>query len=380
MFHIDDLTRPLPYKARRESSYDRSGGNADSLPFAAGETKALCDLRARGEIRHIWMAVNSDDIFCLRKVILRMYWDGEETPSVETPVGDFFGLGHSHSYTYSCAAFSTSSNDSKRQGEGAALNSWIPMPFGRSARVEIFNDSNTAMTVYYYIDWREYPEDSGSEEEIFTLHASWRRENRVCEGDKYDLSGVSDPLLEKMEQGRNLTDRYNYLLLYAEGRGNFLGVNMSIDNRAGEWWGEGDDMFFIDRPDASRECGGSWPPDLHGTGSEDYFCHAWGMQHTQGLYCGEAWCEDNNFERAHNCNGKVVVYRYHIPDPVPFEKNIRVSIEHGHANDRGDDVASTAYWYQAEPHSLCSYEPLPDAEHRLPIPPRTDRRLATYMN
>ena len=122
---------------------------------------------------------------------------------------------------------------------------------------------------------------------------------------------------------------------------------MSIDNLSNGWWGEGDDMIFIDRDDERK-----WPPDMHGTGSEDYFCHAWGMQNATHLYTGTSWSQ---FPKEMIIKGKVCVYRYHIMDPVPFEKSIRVSIEHGHANNRSDDFSSVAYWYQNEPHKVfCS--------------------------
>lgn len=368
----ENLTRKINYKARRSSSYDRSGGNADSTPVAVGETLTVFDMKAVGEIRHIWMAIASEDPFYLRKVLLRMYWDGEASPSVECPAGDFFGLGHSRSYTYSCALFQTTVNDERRQGEGVSLNSWVPMPFTKCARIELVNETSLPLCVYYYIDWREMP--SLPEGKVYTFHASWKRENPAK-----DHADENDPLYQNMKKGYNLTDKYNYRILYAEGEGNFVGVNMSLDNLHGEWWGEGDDMFFIDRDDMTPDCGGQWPPDLHGTGSEDYFCHAWGMQSVYGPFNGESWCEDRDFLRAHNCHGKVNVYRYHIADPIPFEKNIRVSIEHGHANDRNDDIASVAYWYQAEPHSPLSFEKMLPPEERLPRPKIPGRMIATYM-
>lgn len=374
MIKLDDLSSPLPFKARRESSYDRTGGNNDTVDIDPHTSKVIFDVKAAGKIRHIWMAVCAEpEEYYLRRNLIRMYWDDEETPSVECPLGDFFCLGHSHAYTHTSECFSTSTNDDPdRPGQGVAMNSWVPMPFKKSARIEFVSGQDEPISLYFYIDWSEYeslPEDT------YTFHASWRRENPVKLPDVKD-----DPLFDEMLEGRNLTDKYNYRLFYAEGKGNFLGVNMSIDNITGEWWGEGDDMFFIDRPEGNRDFGGDWPPDLHGTGSEDYFCHAWGMQHTHNMYSGEPWCEDNFFIRAHNCNGKVTVYRFHIADPIPFESKIRVSIEHGHANDRCDDIASTAYWYQAEPHSPLSYDKMPSIEERIPRgPSRTGRKLVMYM-
>ena len=364
MNSLNELTRALPFRARRESSYDRAGGNVDFLQIPPGSSVILMDRRAAGEIRHIWMAVGTDDPFYLRKCLIRMWWDGEDAPSVECPVGDFFCLGHARSYTMSNVCFSTSVNDEERQGEGVALNCWVPMPFRRSARIEFVNDQADKVSLWYYVDWREFdslPEDT------FTFHAAWRRENPAVTPEGADTE-------------HNLTDEYNFRILYAEGAGNYLGVNMSIDNLEGEWWGEGDDMIFIDRPEGTKEKGGDWPPDLHGTGSEDYFCHAWGMQSTTAPFSGESWCEDKFFLRAHNCNGKVAVYRFHVADPIPFREKIRVSIEHGHANDRSDDIAVTAYWYQSEPHSPDSFDPLPPAEERVPRPAeKKGRRLATYM-
>ena len=364
MTDLHHLTRPLPFVARRESSYDRTGGNSDSDPVQPGATLTLADINAPGEIRHIWMAIMTGDEFPLRRNLIRMYWDGEDTPSVECPVGDFFCLGHGRPYTQWNACFSSSVNDDKFQGEGVALNSWVPMPFRRKARIEFVCQQEVPASVYYYVDWRQY---DSMPDDVFTFHASWRRENPALTPPEADTE-------------HNLTDKYNFRILYAEGAGNFLGVNMSIDNITGEWWGEGDDMFFIDRPEGSRDCGGAWPPDLHGTGSEDYFCHAWGMQSTTAPFSGEGWCEDKFFLRAHNCNGKVAVYRFHVADPIPFREKIRVSIEHGHANDRSDDIAVTAYWYQSEPHCPESYDPMPSPDERLPRPPsKTGRKIATYM-
>ncbi len=135
-----------------------------------------------------------------------------------------------------------------------------------------------------------------------------------------------------------------------------MGVNLSVHNLCGGWWGEGDDMFMID--------GEKWPPDLHGTGSEDYFGHAWGMQpRNSTLYNGVSYHRPGS---AFGYNERITVYRYHIVDPVIFHRSLRVSIEHGHANTHSNDYASTAYWYQTEPHF--EFAPMPPAEQRIPRP------------
>ena len=355
MYNFQNLTKIQNYTAGRESSWDRTGDNADAWHINAGETKVLADIRCCGVISHIWFTINPDDPMYLRKLLLKVYWDDEEEPSILSPVGDFFGLGHGRPYTHSCAAFSTSANGGGEIGDGVAMNCWLPMPFRKSARFEIVNEQEADVgSFYFYIDYQKH--DSLPEDTLY-FHAMWRRENPTVNRDD-----TGDKLYDDMLEYRNLTDKYNYLILDAEGRGHYIGTSMSVGNgHKGEWWGEGDDMIFIDREEGTPECGGKWPPDLHGTGSEDYLCHAWGMQRAQALYHGEAWCE---IPENHHTEGKVVVYRHHIVDPIPFTKKIRVSIEHGHANCQKHDWCSVAYWYQDEPHK--TFVEMPPAAMRLP--------------
>lgn len=364
MTDLFTLTQRQNFQAKRESSWDKSGGNIDSIPILAGETRVLAQLEGPGVISHIWITVASDDMYYLRRLLIRMYWDEEEEPSVEAPLGDFFGLGHSRAYTYNSAPFTCTSNHQGQLcgdiNEGAAMNCWLQMPFRKSARIELVNEQPEGKNVnlfYYYIDWQKHP---SLPDDTMYLHAQWRRENPTLV--KEDNSEECQRMLK---DGENLTDRYNYLILNAVGRGHYIGMNMSVDNFSGRWWGEGDDMFFIDRDEGTEEWGGNWPPDLHGTGSEDYLCQAWGMQKAHSLYYGQPWCEaDTDDISTHWTNGKVCVYRYHIVDPIPFEKKLRVSIEHGHANDMANDISTVAYWYQAEPH--LPFAPILPAEQRLP--------------
>ncbi|HOX38938.1 MAG TPA: DUF2961 domain-containing protein [Candidatus Brocadiia bacterium] len=353
---FEGLLHSLPnaknFSARRISSYDVSGGNGDAWPIQPGETKVLAEIDGPGVISHIWFTISSPDKHHLRKLILRIYWDGESNPSVDSPVGDFFGLGHSRSYSYQCAFFNTSSHGNGQVGSGCAMNCWLPMPFRKHARLEIVNEqAEPVRSFYFYIDHQLH---KAIDDDALYLHAKWRRDN-PCEGWKGKGSVWASPEWHKREagpEGKNLSDKNNYLILDAEGRGHYVGVNMSIDHLYKGWYGEGDDMFFVD--------GESWPPSLHGTGTEDYFAHAWGMQANAHLYNGQSWAELEDF----NHWGKVCVYRYHVMDPVPFTKKLRVSIEHGHANDRSDDYSSCVYWYQTEPHK--EFAPMPPVEARLP--------------
>jgi hypothetical protein len=312
-----DLPTFKDYTAKRASSFDPSGGNADGRqdkPIQPGETRVLAEIEGAGAITHIWTTIASSDPLHLRNLVLRMYWDGEERPSVESPVGDFFGLGHAQYYHYESFPIQMGTNN--------GMNCYWRMPFGDGAKVTVTNEGPVAVgAYYYYIDYQVYeslPDDVGR------FHAQYKQAFPCPEGE-------------------------NYVFLEAEGRGHYVGCNLSIHNRANGWWGEGDDMIYVDGEDF---------PSLHGTGSEDYFCGAWCYgEPFSTLYFG---CP---LRGPHEVNGLWNVYRYHIVDPIPFEESIRVTIEHGHANDRSDNWSSVAYWYQREPHA--PFPPLPRAEERM---------------
>jgi len=345
------------FRAERESSYDRNGRNDDFITIGPGETKCIADLNGPGVITHIWFTVDCSDEQYLRKLLLRVYWDGQDIPSIESPLGDFFGLGHAYRTSYQCAIFSTSAAETSRGG-GVALNCWLPMPFNEHARFEIVNDCETQPVnkFYFYIDYQSHPSLLG---DIPYLHAHWRRElpapgwtgKGSVWGTREHLDRTDGP------DGANLSDEHNYKILETTGRGHYVGCNMSIRNLAQGWWGEGDDMIFVDNE--------PWPPSLHGTGTEDYFGHAWGMQNNAFLYHGTSlWVPPfAGVEFPADYRGLWTVYRYHLLDPIPFSKSIRVSIEHGHANDRSDDISSVAYWYQSLPAP--QQQPMPSVKERL---------------
>ena len=306
------------FTAARQSSFDPSGGNADGRqdwPIQPGETRPMALIEGAGAITHIWVTIASDDPRHLKNLVLRMYWDGEEHPSVESPIGDFFGLGHGKYYQYDCLPIQI--------GTSHALNCFWRMPFANGARVTVTNDGPVACgAFYYYVDYEQYKKPMA---DAACFHAQYRQEYPCTPGQ-------------------------NYLLVEAKGRGHYVGCNLSIHNRADGWWGEGDDMIYVD---------GSEKPALHGTGSEDYFCGAWCYGPAfSNPYFG---CP---LRGEHARNALWNVYRYHLADPVPFTTDIRVTIEHGHANDRNDDFSSVAYWYQTEPHA--PFPPLPAPDERLP--------------
>ena len=330
--------------SRRASSWDRSGGNNDRLELIPGERAVLAQIDDPGVIRHVWMTTASSDPNHLRKLVLRTYWDGEVDPSVEVPVGDFFGMGHAQTRNFWSLPLQMSPED------GRAFNCWFPMPFS-AARLEIESECDEKALVYYYIDYELTGRDDA---QLGRFHAQWRRQN-PCDG-------ISDENLTNDEfqfGGRNTTGSGNYLILEAEGRGHYVGCNLNIENLRAtglsnfNWYGEGDDMIFVD--------GEAFPPALHGTGTEDYFNAAWcPTQVYSAPYHGLILPGERNW------SGKVSLYRFHIEDPVRFQRSIRVTIEHGHNNHRSDDYSSTAYWYQAEPHK--AFPTLLPVDERLPRP------------
>jgi len=312
---LRSLGRAQDFASKRVSSYDRTGGNQDSLTIKAGATAILADLKGPGAIDHVWVTIAAE-AFYGRKLVLRAYWDGEAAPSVESPIGDFFGMGHGLNRNLRSLPIACSS-------EGRARNCYWYMPFAKSARITVTNEGSQPVDAFYYhIDYRELPSLPA---DTTTFHAQYRQEIPCEPG-------------------------HNYLILEAAGRGHYIGCNLSVLQQAMGWWGEGDDMIYVD---------GEAEPSLHGTGSEDYFSDAWGMREGENLFYG-CPLQEQDFQ----AGSKATVYRFHIPDPVAFRKSIRVTIEHGHANDRSDYYSSVAYWYQAEPHR--PFPALPAVGQRLP--------------
>ncbi|MEW6686287.1 MAG: glycoside hydrolase family 172 protein [Candidatus Edwardsbacteria bacterium] len=331
-------------KTKRESSWDRTGGNDDRLHIAPKSKATLANIKGAGCITHFWCTVSSKEELFLRKIILRMFWDGEREPSVEVPLGDFFGIGHGITKNFASLPLCMSPRD------GRGFSCYFPMPFAKEAKVEIESEcEKNEVLFYYYLDYEVY---NSLPTDHLRFHAQWRRER--CKG--ISEAGMTND--DFLFGGRNLTGEGNYIILDGEGEGHYVGCVLNIHNLRNvppdveNWYGEGDDMIFVD--------GELFPPSFHGTGTEDYFNCAWSPQeefyapyHGITLGSGQNW------------SGKVSWYRFHIEDPIVFKKSILVTIEHGHANRRSDDYSSTAYWYQSEPHK--KFPPMPPVEQRLPI-------------
>lgn len=335
---------------RRTSSFDRSGGNNDWIPIAPGETITLLDADGPGVVRHIWMTINCPgDPIHKRNLVLRAYWDGQRHPSVESPVGDFFGNGWGMDYLYSTPYLACAPRD------GKALVSYFPMPFHRHARITLENQSASPVnSFYYYVDYDETP---GLSQEVVPFHAWYNQELTTPDNPAADENEWS--LLHDYEP--NPSDAANYLFLEAQGQGHYVGVNYYVTNPGPIWYGEGDDMFLID--------GEPWP-GLHGTGTEDYFNTAWSPDQTfDHPSFGIARIPGvGNAEPRFGWIGNTHLYRFHHLDPVRFQKSLRASIEHGHANCLTLMVSTVAYWYQALPSRPFPTLPNPEARKPRPVP------------
>jgi hypothetical protein len=338
--------------SKRESSWDRTGRNKDSITIPSGSKKTIARLRGSGCIKHIWITVscNKDKLY-LRKILLRMFWDDEKRPSVEVPLGDFFGIGHAAAKHFVSLPLSMVCKPGR--GNQAGMNCYFPMPYNKGARLEVENQCGCRIEdFYYYIDYETYEAPCA---EAAYFHAQWRRENPCS---RVIFSKQKGQLQADSSNEVNLDGGENYVILDAKGRGHFVGCVLNVDNtevfhQNYTWFGEGDDMIFVD--------GETWPPSLHGTGTEDYFCSAWGFPSGEyaGPYHGVSLAGD-----VEEWSGKWSVYRFHIEDPVLFSKSLKVTIEHGHANNQGNDYSSVAYWYQKEPHK--AFPMMLPVEKRLP--------------
>jgi hypothetical protein len=277
------------------------------------ETIQLCDIKGRGTIRHIWITTGREPLI-LRSLVVRFYWEGQSHPSIECPLGDFMGFAHGKVMAYQSAAHSV--------GESAGMNLWLPMPFTKRARMTISNEGKAATPLFYQIDYTlgdRHPRDVGR------LHTLFRRENPTTLKQDFEL------------------------LPARQGKGRFIGSVMGIRALEGNWWGEGEVKVYLD--------GDTEFPTICGTGSEDYVGLSWGMQQTPFFYLG---CSLDQ-------NGFVSMYRWHLPDPIYWDEDVRVTIQQIGWKDglyeRQDDWSCATFWY----------EPIPSA----PLPEMPDHTART---
>ncbi len=285
-----------------------------SLVLAPQSTTNLATISGSGAIQHIWLTTFPTN---WRRLILRAYWDDEQHPSLETPLGDFFANGW-------CERCNVNSLPIAVNPAGG-MNSYWEMPFRQGARLTIENLANEEVVLYYQVDYvlTEVPKDVGY------FHVQWRRSN---------------PLAYK--QVHALLDR-------VQGHGHYVGTYIAWQSNTTGWWGEGEIKFYLD--------GDQDFPTICGTGTEDYFGGAWNFEQPSGQYGSYSTAflglpqviKPDGLYRSQQRFG---MYRWHIMDPIRFETDLRVTIQAlgwrsgGRYLPLQDDIASVAFWYQSEPH------------------------------
>jgi len=283
-------------------------------------TTTLADIDGPGVIQHIWITVRPE---AYRSCILRMYWDNEETPSVEVPLGDFFS--NVHGLRYNVVSIPIAVNPS------GGFNSYWPMPFRQHARITIENEHWEPMHGFFY--QITYALDEVPAEAAY-FHVQWRRSTTTRE---YPEHVIVDGI---------------------QGQGHYVGTVLGWNQFSNGWWGEGEIKFYMD--------GDGKFPTICGTGTEDYFCGAWCF--------GETFCAPyTGYPLWHKKEGDIPqhgLYRWHVLDPIRFKTDLKVTIQalgwwlNGKFEPLADDISSTAYWYQVEPHA--AYPQLPDLAGRWP--------------
>ncbi len=305
------------------------------INLEANSLTTLAEIEGPGAIQHIWFATHAR---YWRSLILRFYWDDEETPSIEVPMGDFFCNGWTEYCHVNSLPISANSH--------SALNSYWEMPFRKSARVTIENLlDKPVQPLFYQFDYTltDVPQDVGY------LHAQWRRSNPLPYKEVYTIvDGI-------------------------KGMGHYVGTYMAWGSNNRGWWGEGEIKFYMD--------GDTDFPTICGTGTEDYFGGAWCFGNQDEFYTTFTTpylglpqvIKPDGFRQSQQRFG---MYRWHIQDPIRFEEDLRVTMQalgwrsgtlHGAPFEEyrylplQDDIASTAFWYQAEPHA--PFPELPDRDY-----------------
>ena len=304
------LARLKIYSSARASSGNSFvHSNDDSKRIMPGETLEIANLSGPGMVTHIWVTVAQNEFGWPRLLRFRVYYDGLKTPSVDAPLGDFFAVGHG-------AERDVNSMMVRDSSFGRARNTYWPMPFRKACRITVTNEGSRFVPFFYYhVDYRQYaslPADLGY------FHAYYRQERPARSG-------------------------RNYAFLDTKATGHYVGTVMSVVLTQISWFGEGDDLFYID---------GAKQPQLYGTGTEDYFNDAWDLRDASALWTGTPIAEGEL------PGSRLSAYRWHVPDPIAFKKSIWAGIEHSGwtsnpdgsvrsgFEERPDYFSSVAFWYQ----------------------------------
>jgi hypothetical protein len=303
-----------------------------SVVIKAHTTFTVAEIDGSGSIQHIWMTPTG----VWRNSIIRFYWDGETSPSVEAPVGDFFCMGWNQYAALQSLAVCVN--------PGSAFNCYWPMPFRKKCRITMENIDDKDMVLYYQVDYilTQVPSDAAY------FHAQFRRVNPL------PYKGVY-----------TLVDNI-------KGQGQYVGTYLAWGVHNNGWWGEGEIKFYID--------GDTKYPTINGTGTEDYFCGSYDfdtkkknaagveeVNYTEFTTPYSGLCQVIKGDGHYQVSQRFGLYRWHITDPIRFEKDLKVTIQalgwrsEGRYLPLQDDIASTVFWYQTEPHNTFPVLPGKDA-------------------
>jgi len=292
------------------------------IKIAKGQTFTLAEIDGSGAINHIWMTPTGNWRFSM----LRIYWDDEKEPSVECPVGDFFGMGWGEYAPLQSLAVCVN--------PGSAFNCYWQMPFRKKCKITMQNIDDKEMRLYYQVDYCE----TAVPKNASYFHAQFHRTNPV----KYkDVYTIVDQI---------------------KGKGQYVGTYLAWQVNNNGWWGEGEIKFYID--------GDKEFPTICGTGTEDYFCGSYNFDRN-GKYT--EFCTPYSGlhqvirpDGAYRANQRFGLYRWHIADPIRFDNDLKVTIQalgwtgDGRYLPLRDDIASVAFWYQTEPHQTFPVLPTKD--------------------
>ncbi|MCJ7728502.1 MAG: DUF2961 domain-containing protein [Sedimentisphaerales bacterium] len=318
---------PTGEKGKGGTAASKIGAGRKGLPakdFKPGQTYTLCDIQGHGVIRHIWVTV-SKSAETLQGIVVRVYWDGQEHPSIETPLGALFGIMHGKVGAHQSAVHSVNPE--------AGMNIWLEMPFAKRAKITLTNESTKSTPLFYYIDYTlgdKLPSKFGR------LHAMYRRENPTTLKNDFEI------------------------LPKRTGSGRFLGCVIGIRTLEENWWGEGEFKVYLD---GDREFS-----TICGTGTEDYIGQSWGLQNVAYLYGGTSLMQDN----------LNTIYRWHIKDPIYWKKDVRITIQQIGWSQQVNEKTGSGLYERQDDWSCCAfwYEPIPSA--KLPELPDYAARIKDY--
>jgi hypothetical protein len=285
-----------------------------SVTIEPGQTFTIADINGPGAIQHVWMTPTGNWRFS----ILRFYWDDETEPSVEVPVGDFFGMGWGQYASLNSLAVTVN--------PGSAFSCYWVMPFRKKCRITMQNINSEKMVLYYQVDFTltSVPKDAAY------FHAQFRRNNPTNDGLYTLVDGI-------------------------KGKGQYVGTYLAWGVNNNGWWGEGEIKFYMD--------GDTKFPTINGTGTEDYFCGSYNFENPKTheyqpfstAYSGLP--QVMKPDGLYNSTQRFGLYRWHIMDPIRFDKDLKVTIQdlgwrsNGTYLRQHSDISSTVFWYQAEPHA-----------------------------